>query len=480
MRKIFILAIALLATTVLAQTYVPSHLVATEFGAAHIGDGWLRYDAATPESFPGVPALLGVRTSGEGDIRIVFDLEHVDSTALARLRQSGSVEPGQALVSFTLPPVAYSADTADALADAGFHVQRTATGLQLTYDYPELSFDLFPLNDPPRLVLDVTPVRRVVETRITEHRTEAVLYQQFVFPTPAGGSVVHSATLDPSRGQLRVVGANFEGKTLAELAKGAVVGINAGYFDTANFSAIGWLLQQGEVHSYPSRNRAVFGVLPGNEVMIDRVTGTILVHRPGGTTRLELQNNSAINVVREAGKRAGRRSMGALQVVDNVVIDNRVGPLEVPENGYVLVYPPNNRELALLDVGDTIFVELTTEPNEFLHATEAVEAGPLLVRDGKNVYEPELEQFQIGQRILDARTQQAAIGVTASGEVVFVVAESMVAAELPELLIALGVVDGLRLDSGGSAALWLTGEVVNRVGALRRIQSAIVFYPGTP
>lgn len=479
MRKL-IIVITLLFSAATAQLYVPAHLVATEFGATSIGDGWLRYDTATPESFPGVPVLTGVRTSGEGNIRIVFDLAHVDPIAMARLRQSGSIAPGQPLLSFVLPPLAYSADTGDALADAGFHVQRTASGLQLTYNYPELSFDVFPLNDPARLVLDVTPVRRVVETRITEHRTSAVLYQQFVYPTPAGGSVVHAATLDPSRGELRVVGANFEGKTLAELATGAVVGINAGYFDTANFRAIGWLLQQGEVHSYPSRNRAVFGVLPGNEVVIDRVEGTLHVHRPDGLTELALVNNPAIEVVRETGKRAGRRSMGALQVVDNVVTDNRVGPLTVPENGYVLVYPPNNRELALLDVGDTVFVELTMEPNGFLHATEAVEAGPLLVRNGENAYEPEREQFQIGQRILDARTQQAAIGVTASGEVVFVVAESMVAAELPELLIALGVVDGLRLDSGGSAALWLTGEIVNRVGALRRIQSAIVFYPGNP
>lgn len=422
--------------------------------------------------------LLDVRRSGDGDIRIVFDLQNVDAQALERLRSAGSIAPGDPLLTFSLPPVSYTADTADLLSDLGFTVVPGVLGVHFTYNEPELSYSMFPLNSPQRLVLDITPVHRPLETSIAEQRGAGVTYQKFVFPTAAGASTVHAITVDPRHGEFRVVGKNRDGRTLVELASGAKVAINAGYFNTTDFSAIGYLLQNGVAHSFPSRNRAVFGVLPGNEVVIDRVRGFLVVHGPATVTTLELANNPAISVEREVGTMAGRRAMGALQVVNDVVVANRVGPLEVPENGYVLVYPPHNRQLALLDAGDEVQVELTVDPHRLSAATEAVEAGPLLVQNGKPAYDPVAEQFRTGERIVDARTQQAAVGVTAAGEVVFVVAESMVAAELPSLLLHLGVVDGLRMDSGGSAALWLDGNIMNRVGALRRIQSAIVFYPG--
>lgn len=421
--------------------------------------------------------LLDVRRSGDGDIRIVFDLQNVDAAALERLRSAGSIAPGDPLLTFSLPPVSYSANTADLLSDLGFTVAPGLLGVHFTYNEPELSYSMFPLNSPQRLVLDITPVRRPLETSVTEQRGHGVQYQKFTFPTVAGASTVHVATIDPTRGKLQVVGQNRAGRTLAELATGAKVAINAGYFNTADFSAIGYLLQNGVVQSFPSRNRAVIGVTPNGEIVIDRAEGFLLVHGPNAVTTLPLANNPAISVEREAGTRAGRRAMGALQVQNNTVVANRVGPLEVPAGGYVLVYPPNNRQLALLDVGDEVHVELTVHPEPLYAVTEAVEAGPLLVKNGRNAYDPAAEQFRTGERIVDARTQQAAVGVTATGEVVFVVAESMVAAELPELLINLGVVDGLRMDSGGSAALWLDNKVMNRVGALRRIQSAIVFYP---
>ena len=52
------------------------------------------------------------------------------------------------------------------------------------------------------------------------------------------------------------------------------------------------------------------------------------------------------------------------------------------------------------------------------------------MKDGQPAYEPELERFALGQRILDGLTQQSAIGVTATGTTLLVVAETMRASEL--------------------------------------------------
>jgi len=158
------------------------------------------------------------------------------------------------------------------------------------------------------------------------------------------------------------------------------------------------------------------------------------------------------------------------------VLENKIGPRRVPEGGFALVYPPQNRALALLDEGDTVTLDLRVEPPDFERVRYAVEAGPLLVKDGLPAYEPTVESFALGQRILDGLTQQAAVGVTRDGTTLMLVAETMRAAELVPLFIALGADRAMRLDSGSSTTLVVDGQVVNRSGE-RRVVSAIVLVP---
>src|SRR5690606_38028494 len=99
---------------------------------------------------------------------------------------------------------------------------------------------------------------------------------------------------------------------------------------------------------------------------------------------------SGVGVVTTPGTLAGRPDMGVLVVQDGVVLENKVGPRQVPEaaEAYALVYPPTNRQLALLDTGDTVFLDTSMEPSVFDQARYAVEAGPLLLADGMPAYEP--------------------------------------------------------------------------------------------
>ena len=279
----------------------------------------------------------------------------------------------------------------------------------------------------------------------------------------------------PGAGEWRVVGASGDPRPTVEWASGAFAAINGGYFDTGTRSAIGLFVVDGSWMSPPSRGRAAVGFGPDG-VVIDRVRASFGV-RVDGRTVLAASHPAAadIEVHPVSGAWAGSATQGVLVLDgDGVVVANRVGPLRVPEGGRAVAYPPELRALALVDEGAVVATELVVSPASFAGVRYAVEAGPLLLRDGAPAFAPELESFARGVRILDEVTQQAAIGVRADGTVLLVAAEAMVAGDLVALFESLGARDAMRLDSGGSTTLVADGRVLNR-RTERAVANAIVW-----
>jgi exopolysaccharide biosynthesis protein len=264
--------------------------------------------------------------------------------------------------------------------------------------------------------------------------------------------------------------------SVTELASGALVALNAGYFDTSDYAAIGLLKIDHGLLSLPSRGRAgvAFGVQGGP--LIDRLDADVLITTSRGVLRVGTANGDGVSVTTTAGALAGTPSQGVLVIQDGVVEENKIGPRLVPEDGLALAYPATNRELALLDTGDRVSIDTSLRPTGFQSAAYAVEAGPLLVRDGVAAYEPSSEGFASGQRILDGLTQQAAIGVMPDGTTLLVVAETMRAQDLVRLFLELGADRAMRFDSGSSTTLVIDGKVVNRKTE-RKVVSAVVFIP---
>ncbi len=423
-----------------------------------------------------LPRLLAVRTSGEAEVRIVLDLHDLDPGVLAGLSGEGALGVGQPLT-LTLPqlllPLAQPEEFAGIelqLVSGTGQTQFTAVGPAMTYRY-------FPLTAPNRLVLDLIPQRQFDLPELEQALGPGATYRRINYRSGSGGSVVHVVSVAPGFGEFRVVGASRGAATVPQLASGAPIAINAGYFDTATFDAIGYLLVDHGLISLPSRNRASIAFGDGPPV-IDRVRASVKLHTPTGLVELALGNGERTGVVSVPGAFAGAPDMGVLVVAEGLVVENKIGPRRVPNvpGAYALVYPPVNRQLALLDTGDRVFLDAMLEPASFEGARYAVEAGPLLLQGGLNAYRPDLEGFAVGQRILDGLTQQAAIGVRADGTVLMVVAETMRAEELIPLFQLLGARDAMRLDSGSSSTLVVDGRVVNR-RTLRRVVSAIVYLP---
>ncbi|MBA2668488.1 MAG: phosphodiester glycosidase family protein [Trueperaceae bacterium] len=433
-----------------------------------------------------LPVLENVRFAGEGEIRVVLDVPGLDAAVLGPLGAQGAVGAGDAL-RLRLPSLLIPVGLPDVYGGLEVVVRQEPDGTTVEVSGGGYTYRVFALAEPTRLVIDVVtegapragPAPALVFADTRESLADGVTYRRFRAEGSGGPTWVHLLEVAPDAGEWRVVGATGVASPMPRLASGAFAAINAGYFNTATREAIGYLVVDGGVLSLPSRNRASVAFGSGapviDRVRVDytvRVNGTVaaLSGSPGG---------EGLGVVTTSGW-AGTSRQGVITVdADGAVLDNRVGPVRVPSNAIAVVYSGDNRPLALADEGDVVHYDYRVTPSAFAHPRYAVEAGPLLLKDGLPALRPDLEAFAEGQRILDGLTQQAALGVRPDGTVLLVAAESMIAIDLVDLFLRLGASDALRLDSGGSTTLMAAGRVLNRRSE-RDVVSAIVWRPSRP
>lgn len=432
------------------------------------------YGSETLLAYLGVtqPRLTEVRFGGSGTVRVVFDISGLSKPL--ELEAQGRLGAGE-ILSLNLPNLLLPLELPDPYRGIDVELQSGLT-TQVELSGPEALYHVFSLENPTRLVVDITPVAHSEIADETKVLRPGVTYRTFSAPTTIGSSAVRLLEVAPTAGEFRVVGGGEAPSTVSQLAAGAYAAINAGYFDTRTFDAIGLLKVDYGLLSLPSRSRASVGFGLGGTV-IDRVEAKVNVHLNGrrfdGAT-LEARGEVSVHTI--AGSSVGLPTEGVITVAGGQVVANRVGPQTVPLDGFALVYAPELRELALANEGDAAAFEVDFSPQSFATAQYAVEAGPLLVAGGRPAFDPEAEAFRRGERILDDYTQQAAIGVRADGTVLLVAADNMIAEELVPLFLSLGAVEAMRLDSGSSTTLVVDGKVVNRAKE-RKVASAIVFVP---
>ena len=467
-----------------------------------------------------LPRLRGVRSSGGGTVRVVFDFGALDAARLEPLRQTGTLTPERPL-RLRLPPLLVARTLRERLE--GFTLRVTdganrATGADATILQlagPTARYTAFPLANPTRLVVDLRAdpgsadamldaqenlLSRLVRPREgVRELGGGVTLRSFNTPTVAGSSRVDLVEIAPNRGRFRVEGGSYDLRTPSELTGAALVGLNASYFDPESGRSIGFLKGRGGLESLPSRGRAAIGFGFGDPV-VGRPEGTLVVTVTSGTgasglsdrvlnsdrtssnraRRLELDlHEERVTLHTAPGAWVGSPRQGAVVVsVAGRVLEKKVGPRRVPTGGFVLSYLPEVRALALVDAGDAVAYRLETRPSIWRFVPEAVEAGPLLVADGRSAYHPGLEAFDTRDREsnINRRTTRAALGVRADGTVLLLVATELTAAELVPLFLRLGAEDALQLDSGGSSTLVVGGEVINRPALLQRRVATVITY----
>lgn len=452
-------------------------------GSSFSGAALVEPRAAFAHPAGGPYAISGVRFGGSGQVRVVLDVPDAPAAALKPLTQAGRSSTRAATI-LRLPGLLPPVDRSSEQGGVSVRFSEQAGVTQLELSAAPFAYDLFVVADPTRIVLDVIPLdgpfsaaqapaapTPAFAAQVNQIRP-GVNYHRYRAPNGVAESNVHLLEIAPGAGEFRVVGASEASGTLSELAAGAIAAINAGYFNTTTFEAIGLLRVDHGVQTMPTLNRASIGFGPdGTEIA--RVQARLRVRSGGRLLLEEPLENGTLELHVRPGARAGTSAQGVLTVSGGRVLVNRIGPLLVPADGFALVYAPGQRELALLDPGVQLSYDSIFEPAVFDSMRYAVEAGPLLIERGESAFNPDLERFQRGQRILDEYTSQAAIGVRRDGTVLMVVADNMRAEDLVPLFLAQGAWQAMRLDSGGSATLYADGKVLNR-STQRRIVTAIV------
>jgi hypothetical protein len=418
-----------------------------------------------------LPRLADVRFGGDGDVRVVLDVRDLPEGDVSGLVREGDVASGNPLT-LHLPPLLLPAASPEPYHGVEVAVDPEPGGVKVSVSGPAFHYKVFPLADPTRVVIDIVPQKQAALPEIERTLAPGVSYRRFNAPSSSGSSVVHLISVAPGGAELRVVGASLEPRTLTQLSSGAIAGINAGYFDPSTFAAVGLLRVDFGVLSLPTRNRAAVAFAPDGAT-IARLHAHLSLQVDGHSVDVGESGNGEVGVATAAGALVGDPRVGVITVQQGVVLGNRVGPRTVPPSGFALVYPPDRRPLARIDAGASVKLDLQLQPAAFNAAPYVVEAGPLLVKNGQAAYDPSAEGFPTGQRILDAVTQQSAIGIKPDGTVLLVVAQSMQASDLVPLFLRLGARDAMRLDSGSSATLVADGKPLNRTFE-RKVVSAIV------
>ncbi len=437
--------------------------------------------APIAEDTTGPARATEIRFGGSGSVRIVFDLAGaVDRTALGRGVVQGRLEEGQKL-ELSLPPLQLPVGDIEPYQTIEVSAQTTATETRLSIIGPTMSYRSYILESPLRYVIDIVPLSFANITAETREIRPGIVHKRFAAASSAGSSGVHVVEIAPNTGEFRVVGNSGTGAPLTTLASGALVGINAGYFDTQNFAVIGFLKVDYGLTSFPSRNRASIAFNGMQAPIIGRVQAQLNVRINGQIyfSKASSDTTTRLEVHTQANALVGDPSKGVITVSGGRVLENKIGPRAVPAGGFALVYEPDIRELALIDEGNQAAIEVAFAEPAFGSSRYAVEGGPLLVQNGQPAYQPDLENFRQGDRILDGYTQQAAIGIKPDGTVLLVTADNMVAGDLIALFLSLGADRAMRLDSGSSTSLYVEGKIVNRSTTERRVVTAIIFVPNS-
>lgn len=145
--------------------------------------------------------------------------------------------------------------------------------------------------------------------------------------------------------------------------------------------------------------------------------------------------------------------------------------------GTFAVAASGERREALLGakVGETATVEVDVSGSDWSQMDHAMGGGPVLLRSGENVV----------NAANDPRHPRSAVGVTADGEVWYVVVDGRQTVsvgaslkELADLMKAWGCVEAFNLDGGGSSALHAYGLTLNRPsgGIERYVANGILLY----
>ncbi len=308
----------------------------------------------------------------------------------------------------------------------------------------------FPLGEPARFVMDAYFVPPPEETRLAEG---IVLRREYVW-TPEPLELVR-VIARPGSWRLEPVGEPGKKQRLPEMAPDALALLNGGYYDPKTATPIGLWVVDGVPLSLPYGRSALMwdGGVPQAAVP----TFKAWVVTPDGRTHpVGLNRWPARLTAYTVPGRVGRAGENVIVAQGDRVVHTYPAPVTLEPGYWALAYPANDPDWSgRLRPGDRLALYGALEPP----VRYALEAGPLLVQGGRLAYHPEAEGFARGAPQIQKVTYQSAVAWTRDGELWLVTSGKTTPGVLAERLLALGAWGAIRMDSGGSAQLYVQGEL---------------------
>ncbi|MBI1730810.1 phosphodiester glycosidase family protein [Candidatus Acetothermia bacterium] len=278
-------------------------------------------------------------------------------------------------------------------------------------------------------------------------------------------------------------------QTMAQ-EKGAVVGINANFYDPNTNLPIGFLLDDGSVLNAPYSDRATlsiefFGRLHLSNPQISLFLKTLTEEIPVQGIN-HLTNGNALSLYTpEYGRPNGISPDSRIAAIENGHVI-WMGSGHLPNYLYAkdiswLVATGNSKsQIENLYLAEPVSISYSMTP-EYFFVRDALQAGPMLLRSGTvTLLRPE----GFAPEFVLRKTARSAIGITDTGEVILLVvtvgngSKGMGLDEVASYLRDLGAVDAMALDGGGSSSLvFQQGASLRAVGGTRGVPVGLLFLP---
>jgi hypothetical protein len=322
-----------------------------------------------------------------------------------------------------------------------------------------------------------------------------VTYERILRWTSAGPTAMYVVTAPKPQGLYRLTPLLSNGtivgrETVSSMERAAsaqmtTVGVNGDFFSWNGGWPSGLLMRGGIVEHQSALGRAAVGIDTSAILHADRVPWYGRWRGPDGSSHPIAQLNEpprkdaaalftpvwgaptpkvtgTVVVLEPFPATAPRTDL--VGTVTSVLVDGSSVP--IPPDGAVLV-ARGTAALLLRDL--PLSTQLTVRiplPTEWSSVTDAVSAGPTLVKNGRPI-------FNAGEALTPAqlrgRDPRTAIGQRADGTIVMVAVDGrrrgwsigITNWELALTLVRYGVVTGFALDSGGSTTVAFDGRVLN-------------------
>lgn len=356
-----------------------------------------------------------------------------------------------------------------------------------------------------------------VAATYTKTIAEGVILVQDINTDPKSPAILSILRIDPKKPGVKVVsalGKDFVSgadaakgrETISAMVarKGAVAGINADFFPWTG-DPLGLAIIGGGLVSEPC-DRAAVGFTESGEVFFDKLSfnGTLTTSSGAmfpvrGINRQRGRNEMVLFTPLYGPSTGTKGGIELLLQVDRPVRANSDIPTAVvtvslasdspiPAGRAVLSAHGQAADWITQNVksGDELALRFEIEADsgrDWSRVVEAVGGGPWLVKDGAIYVDSANQNFK--PDIVIGRNPRTAVGVTRTGELLFVavdgrqsISRGMSLGETAELMKNLGAVNAINLDGGGSTSLSVRGLVINSPsgGKERPVANALLVY----